>query len=120
MPSRRIPPARLIQSCESDPFLIWKCWVRVPAFALDARHEFFHSEERMKFTGNHFVFLVTAVLVAMAGVTDGRAQMAGMSAMENSVGFMSSGTSIEPTSSSETSPMVHTTLGNWAVMFHAN
>jgi len=43
-----------------------------------------------------------------------------MVGMENSVGFMSSGTSIEPLSTSESSPMVHETLGKWNVMFHMN
>ena len=46
--------------------------------------------------------------------------MPGMTAMENSVGFLSSGTSVEPKSTSEFAPMVHTSLGNWALMFHAN
>ncbi len=46
--------------------------------------------------------------------------MPGVTAMENSVGFLSSGTSIEPRTVSEFAPMVHTSLGNWTVMFHAN
>lgn len=51
-----------------------------------------------------------------------RAQMSmpGMAAMENSVGFLSSGTSIEPATASETASMVHKSLGNWTLMFHAN
>jgi hypothetical protein len=40
--------------------------------------------------------------------------------MENSVGYISSGTSIEPKTTSEFVPMIHTTFGNWALMFHAN
>src|ERR1041385_7599258 len=48
------------------------------------------------------------------------AQMPGMTAMENSVGFISSGTSVEPTTTSESAPMIHTSLGNWTLMFHAN
>ena len=43
-----------------------------------------------------------------------------MTGMENSVGYLSSGTSIEPKSTSESAPMVHTNLGNWTFMFHAN
>jgi hypothetical protein len=50
----------------------------------------------------------------------GFAQMPGMSAMENSVGTLSSGTSIEPTATSEASSMIHGSLGSWTVMFHAN
>lgn len=46
--------------------------------------------------------------------------MAGMAAMENSVGYLSSGTSIEPKITSEFEPMIHTTLGNWTLMFHAS
>ena len=51
-----------------------------------------------------------------------RAQMTmpGMAAMENSVGFLSSGTSVEPKTTSESAPMVHTSLGNWTLMFHAS
>ena len=43
-----------------------------------------------------------------------------MAGMENSVGFLSSGTTIEPKSTSESSPMVHKSLGDWFLMFHAN
>src|SRR5262245_38869544 len=46
--------------------------------------------------------------------------MPGMAAMENSVGFISSGTSIEPKVTSEWAPMIHKSLGNWTLMFHAN
>jgi hypothetical protein len=46
--------------------------------------------------------------------------MPGMSAMENSVGFLSSGTSIEPKTTSESAPVIHKSLGNWTLMFHAN
>jgi hypothetical protein len=46
--------------------------------------------------------------------------MPGMSAMENSVGFLSSGTSVEPKRTSEFVPMIHKSLGNWTFMFHAN
>jgi hypothetical protein len=48
------------------------------------------------------------------------AQMPGMTAMENSVGFLSSGTSVEPKVVPEFVPMIHTTFGNWSLMFHAN
>lgn len=46
--------------------------------------------------------------------------MPGMAAMENSVGFLSSGTSVEPRTTSESAPMFHTSLGDWTLMFHAN
>jgi hypothetical protein len=56
------------------------------------------------------------VLLLKAGF--GRAQMPGMTVMENSVGFLSSGTSIEPKTTSEFTPMIHRSLGNWNLMFH--
>jgi hypothetical protein len=46
--------------------------------------------------------------------------MPGMAAMENSVGYLSSGTSVEPKVVSEFAPMYHRSLGNWTLMFHAN
>src|SRR5215471_2057769 len=46
------------------------------------------------------------------------AQTMKMPGMENSVGFLSSGTSLEPLSTSETDPMVRGTWHNWTVMFH--
>jgi hypothetical protein len=46
--------------------------------------------------------------------------MPNMPGMENSVGYLSSGTSIEPKVTSEFEPMIHTALGNWTFMFHAN
>jgi hypothetical protein len=50
----------------------------------------------------------------------GQAQMAmpGMASVENSVGFIASGTSIEPLTAGESAPMVHGTIGNWTSMFH--
>jgi len=54
--------------------------------------------------------------------SSGYAQMSmpAMAAMENSVGTSSSGTSVEPKVSSESSAMIHKSLGNWVFMFHAN
>ena len=46
--------------------------------------------------------------------------MPGMSVMENSAGFLSSGTSIEPLVTSEMTPMFHKSLGNWTLMLHGN
>jgi hypothetical protein len=40
--------------------------------------------------------------------------------MENSVGFLSSGTSIQPRVISEFEPIVHTAFRNWTFMFEAN
>jgi hypothetical protein len=47
-------------------------------------------------------------------------QMPGMAAMENSVGFLSSGTSVEPKTTSEIAPMIHQTFANWTFTFHGN
>ena len=43
-----------------------------------------------------------------------------MPGVENSVGFLASATSIEPLTTSESSPMIHRSLGNWTLMLHAN
>jgi len=48
------------------------------------------------------------------------AQTANMPGMENSAGFLSSGTSLQPRVTSEFEPMIHTSVGNWTFMFHAN
>jgi hypothetical protein len=48
----------------------------------------------------------------------GQMTMPGMAAMENSVGFLSSGTSVEPKTTSEWTPMIYKSLGNWTLMFH--
>jgi hypothetical protein len=46
--------------------------------------------------------------------------MPGMAMMENSVGFLSSGTSVEPKTTSELAPMIHKSFGSWTFVFHAN
>jgi hypothetical protein len=43
-----------------------------------------------------------------------------MPGVENSVGYLASGTSIQPTTTSESSPMIHRSFGNWTAMLHAN
>jgi hypothetical protein len=43
-----------------------------------------------------------------------------MPGVENSVGYLASGTSIEHRTTSESESMIHTSLRNWAAMFHAN
>jgi hypothetical protein len=47
-------------------------------------------------------------------------QPVNMPGVENSVGYLASGTSIEPRTTSESESMIHTSLGNWTAMFHAN
>jgi hypothetical protein len=74
----------------------------------------------MRFRRSDLINTVFAVLVSVTAIPNGIAQMPGMTAMENSVGYLSSGTSIEPTATSEASSMVHGSLGSWTVMFHAN
>jgi hypothetical protein len=64
------------------------------------------------------VFLTTIVLSLVLPATAQKSM--NMAGMENSVGFLSSGTSIEPKVTSEFSPMIHKTLGNWVFMFHAS
>jgi len=43
-----------------------------------------------------------------------------MPGMENSTGYLSSGTSVEPRVTSEFSPMVHKNVGDWSVSLHGN
>src|ERR1051325_5648337 len=59
-------------------------------------------------------------LFVNTGLFHAQMNMPGMTAMENSVGFQSSGTSIEPMTTSESAPMIHTSFGNWTLIFHAN
>jgi hypothetical protein len=66
------------------------------------------------------VSIVLVMLTCLLFVPNGLAQMPGMTAMENSVGYLSSGTSIEPAAASESSSMIQGSLGSWTVMFHAN
>src|SRR5215831_10685857 len=71
------------------------------------------------YSANRFVFfasVLTTVLLVFA--SDASAQTMRMPGMENSVGFLSSGTSLEPLSTSESNPMVHGTWRDWTVMFH--
>src|SRR2546427_7479775 len=68
-------------------------------------------------------FSLGLTMICLFGKADplcAQTTMPGMAAMENSVGFLSSGTSIEPTTTSESAPMIHRSLGNWTFMLHAN
>src|SRR6202021_2009666 len=60
------------------------------------------------------------VLTLAAPCVRAQTAMPGMAAMENTVGFLSSGTSVEPRNTSESSSMIHSSLGSWTLMFHAN
>jgi hypothetical protein len=62
--------------------------------------------------------IVAATLLAIPPKILAQATMT-MPGMENTVGFLSSGTSIQPKATSESEPMIHTSLGNWIFMFHA-
>ena len=66
--------------------------------------------------------LAAIILLGFVGTTPPLAaqETMSMAGMENSVGFLSSGTSIQPKATSESEPMIHTSLGNWTFMFHAN
>jgi len=67
-------------------------------------------------------FLTVIILPGFFGASSLLAAQAtiNMPGMENSVGFLSSGTSIQPKSTSESESMIHTALGKWTFMFHAN
>jgi hypothetical protein len=64
--------------------------------------------------------IVAAFLFIKVDLSYAQMTMPGMAAMENSVGFLSSGTSVEPKTTSESAPMIHQSLGNWTFMFDAN
>src|SRR5438309_9226541 len=68
---------------------------------------------------SRWVFTISLIIIATAG-TPSFAQTSSMPGVENSVGYLASGTSIQPKTTSESSPMIHSSIGNWAVMFHAN
>ena len=65
------------------------------------------------------LFLLIAEIAA-AQHESAAAQQMSMPGMENSVGYFSSGTSIEPKNTGETTPMVHKPIGSWTLLFHAN
>lgn len=69
-----------------------------------------------------FGLILIVIKICLVDVNSASAQMSmqGMAAMENPVGFLSSGTSIEPRATSEFVPMFHTSFGNWTLMFHAS
>src|SRR2546425_11792007 len=69
--------------------------------------------------GAIYYCLIMSLGVAIAAVRL-EAQGMTMAGMENSVGFLSSGTSIQPKATSESESMIHKSLGNWTFMFHAN
>src|SRR5215470_15804253 len=50
----------------------------------------------------------------------GFAQSTGMPGIENSVGYLASGTSIQPKTTSESSDMIHGSIRGWTTMLHAN
>src|SRR5215470_13821020 len=64
--------------------------------------------------------LILPRILLFARLVTAQGSMPGMAAMENSVGFIASGTSIEPKVTSEFSPMLHKSFGNWTFVFHAN
>lgn len=71
---------------------------------------------------DRFTTLLPAALISSlfcASALSGQNGMQ-MPEMENSVGFLSSGTSLQPKAASESAPMIHTALGGWTFMFHAN
>ena len=64
--------------------------------------------------------VAVAILLGCLGMAIPVDAQMSMPGMENSVGFLSSGTSIQPKAASETESMIHTSFGNWTFMFHAN
>src|SRR5688572_14765709 len=67
------------------------------------------------------LILTMTIWLFLTGAAAGAApQAVTMPGVENSVGYLSSGTSIQPAATSESSPMVHGSVGNWTAMLHAN
>src|SRR5262249_1187061 len=66
-----------------------------------------------------YAALLLVVLACRVQFASGQESI-NMPGVENSVGFLTSGTSIEPRTTSESSPMIHRSLGDWTFMFHAN
>jgi hypothetical protein len=63
---------------------------------------------------------IVPMLIILASQDSLAQQSMTMAGMENSVGTYSSGTSLEPLTTSETSPVIHNPIGSWTFMFHAN
>jgi hypothetical protein len=63
---------------------------------------------------------VLAAVILSISIPAMAQQPMNMAGMENSAGTLSSGTSLEPKTTSESSPMVYKTIGGWFFMFHAN
>ncbi len=59
-----------------------------------------------------FLVFCPVVLFSQSGMN--------MPGIENSVGYLSSGTSIEPRTTGDSAAMVHRSIGTWTFMFHAN
>ena len=64
--------------------------------------------------------ILAIILLLGSSATVMAQQSTRMIGMENTAGYLSSGTSLEPKATSESSPIVHTPLGDWTFMFHAN
>jgi hypothetical protein len=64
--------------------------------------------------------VILICLFLFVSTANAQMNMPGMAAMENSVGFISSGTSLQPKVFSEFTPMIHKSIGDSALMFHAN
>src|SRR5262249_34943649 len=65
------------------------------------------------------VCFCVALFGLLGGITFAQ-QSTNMAGVENSVGYLASGTSIEPKTTSESTAMIHGSVGNWTAMLHAN
>jgi len=61
-----------------------------------------------------------ALLALNAGGGQAQMNMPGMNALENSVGFESSGTSVEPRTTTKIAAMLHRVVGDWTLMLHGS
>jgi hypothetical protein len=68
-------------------------------------------------TQRTLLFIFACSLISSIGFAQ---QTQNMPGVENSVGYLASGTSVQPRTTSESSAMVHGSIGNWTTMLHAN
>jgi hypothetical protein len=66
------------------------------------------------------VLAAVSLCLFLAAGTSFAGQSTNMPGVENSAGYLASGTSLQPRTASESSAMFHTSIGNWTAMLHAN
>jgi len=73
-------------------------------------------QKRKTLTSSFWIYLAVTSFASQESLLHGQ----NMPGIENTVGYIASGTSIQPRTTSESSAMIHGSLGNWTAMLHAN